>query len=169
MGTSTPPVRPAPNAPFHPHGDMATYRDLLLFEERLKMNAEMLRRRRRRYMGECSADLAPGRMLYRSTGLKMVDLARLAATTGSRDVRCRSDRVDCRRRGTVGFEDKTSEERKRGTGYLCGRRCKSWRGTHGPRDFAPGSDLTPSKEQAAHPWGNGRLDVPRTVRWISEP
>lgn len=52
LHTSTPPVRPAPNAPFHPHGDMATYRDLLLFEERLKMNAEMLRKRRRRYMGE---------------------------------------------------------------------------------------------------------------------
>jgi hypothetical protein len=44
--------RPHPTAPFHPHGDTATYRDLLLFEERLKMNAEMLRRRRRRYNSE---------------------------------------------------------------------------------------------------------------------
>lgn len=43
--------RPAPTAPYHPHGDTATYRDLLLFEERLKMNAEMLRRRRTRYNG----------------------------------------------------------------------------------------------------------------------
>lgn len=37
---------------FHPAADTSTYRDLLLFEERLKMNAEMLRRRRRRYSGE---------------------------------------------------------------------------------------------------------------------
>lgn len=37
---------------FHPTADTSTYRDLLLFEERLKMNAEMLRRRRRRYCGE---------------------------------------------------------------------------------------------------------------------
>ena len=44
--------RPAPNAPYNPGADTATYRDLLLFEERLKMNAEMLRRRRRRYNGE---------------------------------------------------------------------------------------------------------------------
>lgn len=51
--SSTPiPQRPHPAAPFHPHGDTATYRDLLLFEERLKMNAEMLRRRRRRYSSE---------------------------------------------------------------------------------------------------------------------
>lgn len=52
--SSTPPtiIRPHPTAPFHPHGDTATYRDLLLFEERLKMNAEMLRRRRRRYNSE---------------------------------------------------------------------------------------------------------------------
>ncbi|ODN78280.1 hypothetical protein L202_03927 [Cryptococcus amylolentus CBS 6039] len=44
------PLRPAPNAPYHPPTDTATYRDLLLFEERLKSNAEMLKRRRRRYM-----------------------------------------------------------------------------------------------------------------------
>lgn len=51
--SSTPtPQRPHPTAAFHPHGDTATYRDLLLFEERLKMNAEMLRRRRRRYSSE---------------------------------------------------------------------------------------------------------------------
>ncbi|WVO23339.1 uncharacterized protein IAS62_004689 [Cryptococcus decagattii] len=43
------PIRPAPNAPYHPPADTSTYRDLLLFEERLKSNAEMLRRRRRRY------------------------------------------------------------------------------------------------------------------------
>ncbi|GMK58323.1 hypothetical protein CspeluHIS016_0503550 [Cutaneotrichosporon spelunceum] len=41
--------RPGSAAPFHPAADAATYRDLLLFEERLKMNAEMLRKRRRRY------------------------------------------------------------------------------------------------------------------------
>ncbi|ORY35912.1 hypothetical protein BCR39DRAFT_556037 [Naematelia encephala] len=46
---SSTPNRPAATAPFHPTADTATYRDLLLFEERLKMNAEMLRRRRRRY------------------------------------------------------------------------------------------------------------------------
>ncbi|BEI93719.1 uncharacterized protein CcaverHIS019_0601780 [Cutaneotrichosporon cavernicola] len=43
------PRRPGSAAPFHPAADTGTYRDLLLFEERLKMNAEMLRRRRRRY------------------------------------------------------------------------------------------------------------------------
>ncbi|WVQ95760.1 hypothetical protein IAU59_002859 [Kwoniella sp. CBS 9459] len=43
------PVRPHPLAPYHPPADTATYRDLLLFEERLKSNAEMLRRRRQRY------------------------------------------------------------------------------------------------------------------------
>lgn len=52
-GSSTPlPRRPAPTAPYNPAPDTSTYRDLLLFEERLKMNAEMLRRRRRRYSGE---------------------------------------------------------------------------------------------------------------------
>ncbi|KAL7424016.1 hypothetical protein Q5752_001601 [Cryptotrichosporon argae] len=53
LGTDGKPLalqkRPTPNAPFHPAADTATFRDLLLFEERLKMNAEMLRRRRRRY------------------------------------------------------------------------------------------------------------------------
>jgi hypothetical protein len=44
--------RPHPQAPFNPSADQATFRDLLLFEERLKMNAEMLRKRRRRYSGE---------------------------------------------------------------------------------------------------------------------
>ncbi|KAK8850321.1 hypothetical protein IAR55_004238 [Kwoniella newhampshirensis] len=43
------PNRPHPNAPYHPPPDTSTYRDLLLFEERLKSNAEMLRRRRQRY------------------------------------------------------------------------------------------------------------------------
>jgi hypothetical protein len=44
--------RPHPQTPFNPSADQATFRDLLLFEERLKMNAEMLRKRRRRYSGE---------------------------------------------------------------------------------------------------------------------
>ncbi|WVF68096.1 hypothetical protein IAT40_002859 [Kwoniella sp. CBS 6097] len=43
------PIRPHPLAPYHPPADTATYRDLLLFEERLKSNAEMLRKRRQRY------------------------------------------------------------------------------------------------------------------------
>lgn len=47
-------VRPHPQAPFNPTADQATFRDLLLFEERLKMNAEMLRKRRRRYSGTSS-------------------------------------------------------------------------------------------------------------------
>ncbi|GFZ48356.1 hypothetical protein JCM24511_06104 [Saitozyma sp. JCM 24511] len=47
--SGSPSPRPDPRAPFHPPADTSTYRDLLLFEERLKMNAEMLRRRRRRY------------------------------------------------------------------------------------------------------------------------
>jgi len=34
---------------FHPAPDAATYRDLLLFEERLKTNAATLNRRKRRY------------------------------------------------------------------------------------------------------------------------
>ncbi|GHJ89600.1 hypothetical protein NliqN6_6002 [Naganishia liquefaciens] len=38
-----------PTAPFHPSSDTTTYKDLLLFEERLKMNARMLKRRKRRY------------------------------------------------------------------------------------------------------------------------
>ena len=36
---------------FHPPNDSATYRDLLLFEERLKSNALILKRRKRRYQG----------------------------------------------------------------------------------------------------------------------
>ncbi|KAI5448989.1 hypothetical protein NCC49_005699 [Naganishia albida] len=46
-----PSVRPptAVTGPYQPPGDTATYRDLLLFEERLKMNASMLARRRGRY------------------------------------------------------------------------------------------------------------------------
>ena len=34
---------------FHPPNDPATYRDLLLFEERLKTNAATLQRRKSRY------------------------------------------------------------------------------------------------------------------------
>lgn len=52
--TTPQPKRPSPTAPFHPPADTSTYRDLLLFEERLKLNAEMLRRRKRRYSGECA-------------------------------------------------------------------------------------------------------------------
>ncbi|WWC65387.1 uncharacterized protein I303_108005 [Kwoniella dejecticola CBS 10117] len=47
-GTASP-ARPHPLAPYHPPADTATYRDLLLFEERLKSNAEMLKKRRQRY------------------------------------------------------------------------------------------------------------------------
>lgn len=54
-GPGNGPRRPSANAPFHPPPDTGTYRDLLLFEERLKMNAHMLRRRRRRYRGELAA------------------------------------------------------------------------------------------------------------------
>lgn len=49
--TTRPPT--AVTGPFFPQGDTATYKDLLLFEERLKMNASMLRRRKGRYEGEC--------------------------------------------------------------------------------------------------------------------
>ncbi|KAL4071838.1 hypothetical protein J3A83DRAFT_4236776 [Scleroderma citrinum] len=38
-----------PRASFHPPNDPATYRDLLLFEERLKTNAAALQRRKSRY------------------------------------------------------------------------------------------------------------------------
>lgn len=54
------PIRPAPNAPYHPPADTSTYRDLLLFEERLKSNAEMLRRRRRRYSSESFLSIVSG-------------------------------------------------------------------------------------------------------------
>jgi hypothetical protein len=40
---------------FHPPMDAATFRDLLLFEERLKSNASILKRRKRRYQCACSA------------------------------------------------------------------------------------------------------------------
>ncbi|KAH9886313.1 hypothetical protein C8Q73DRAFT_658621 [Cubamyces lactineus] len=46
------PPRPSPptaSPSFHPPNDAATYRDLLLFEERLKTNAASLHRRKRRY------------------------------------------------------------------------------------------------------------------------
>jgi hypothetical protein len=43
-----------PPAPFQPPADGATYRDLLLFEERLKTNAARLRRTRTRYQGAAS-------------------------------------------------------------------------------------------------------------------
>ncbi|KAF9648205.1 hypothetical protein BDM02DRAFT_3115661 [Thelephora ganbajun] len=45
---STPPTM-IPKGSFHPPHDPATYRDLLMFEERLKSNASLLKRRKRRY------------------------------------------------------------------------------------------------------------------------
>lgn len=41
--------QPLQKVSFHPPNDVATYRDLLLFEERLKTNAANLRRRKSRY------------------------------------------------------------------------------------------------------------------------
>lgn len=38
-----------PTGSFYPPSDAATFRDLLLFEERLKTNAASLNRRKRRY------------------------------------------------------------------------------------------------------------------------
>jgi hypothetical protein len=58
MSRPSPPRQPstrpptAVTGPFFPAGDTATFKDLLLFEERLKMNASMLRRRKGRYEGE---------------------------------------------------------------------------------------------------------------------
>ncbi|KAI0364117.1 hypothetical protein BV20DRAFT_1061219 [Pilatotrama ljubarskyi] len=43
------PSPPTPSGSFYPPNDVATYRDLLLFEERLKTNAASLNRRKRRY------------------------------------------------------------------------------------------------------------------------
>ncbi|KAJ7472221.1 hypothetical protein B0H11DRAFT_1346489 [Mycena galericulata] len=40
---------PSPKSSVYPHNDVATYRDLLLFEERLKTNAASLQRRKSRY------------------------------------------------------------------------------------------------------------------------
>lgn len=45
-----PPRRPPPpEGSVYPQDDVATYRDLLLFEERLKMTAAALQRRKLRY------------------------------------------------------------------------------------------------------------------------
>jgi len=44
--------QPAP-PPFAPAPEPAAFRDLLIFEERLKQNAARLIRRRRKYGGEC--------------------------------------------------------------------------------------------------------------------
>jgi hypothetical protein len=52
MTSERPAHLPHPSAPFYPLADTTTYKDLLLFEERLKMNAQMLNRRRRRYEGQ---------------------------------------------------------------------------------------------------------------------
>ncbi|OJT02091.1 hypothetical protein TRAPUB_7448 [Trametes pubescens] len=43
------PAPPSSASSFHSHHDAATYRHLLLFEERLKSNAASLNRRKRRY------------------------------------------------------------------------------------------------------------------------
>ncbi|TFK84658.1 hypothetical protein K466DRAFT_588748 [Polyporus arcularius HHB13444] len=43
------PTLPSPAGSFYPPNDIATHRDLLLFEERLKTNAAALNRRKRRY------------------------------------------------------------------------------------------------------------------------
>lgn len=42
-------VSPFGSAPYHPAGDPQTYRDLLIFEERLKQNAARLQKRRTKY------------------------------------------------------------------------------------------------------------------------
>ena len=52
-----PRLSPSPkNGAFYPSNDPNTYRDLLLFEERLKTNAASLNRRKRRY--QCVSVLA---------------------------------------------------------------------------------------------------------------
>jgi hypothetical protein len=66
MTSERPAHLPHPSAPFHPLADTTTYKDLLLFEERLKMNAQMLNRRRRRYEGQlCFRSLLCGYELCR--------------------------------------------------------------------------------------------------------
>jgi hypothetical protein len=74
-------VRPHPTAPFHPHGDTATYRDLLLFEERLKMNAEMLRKRRRRYNSESAYLLCAASSLEEIYGDELVEKLEKSTTS----------------------------------------------------------------------------------------
>lgn len=44
---------PSSKGSFAPPNDNTTYRDLLLFEERLKTNALNLQRRKSRYQREC--------------------------------------------------------------------------------------------------------------------
>lgn len=63
-------ARPAANDPYHPTSDQATYRDLLLFEERFKRNAEMLTKRSRRYRSVFS----PTARLLQSLSLDVVFL-----------------------------------------------------------------------------------------------
>ena len=46
-----PPGRLNTGGPFYPPSDNTTYRDLLLFEERLKTNAALLKSRKSRYQG----------------------------------------------------------------------------------------------------------------------
>ena len=47
-------------ASFHPPNDPATYRDVLLFEERLKTNAATLQRRKSRYQCKQHGVYCPG-------------------------------------------------------------------------------------------------------------
>ena len=64
-----------PSTPFYPPNDQATYRDLLLFEERLKTNALALIRRKKRY--QCA--LYHSFPLYLLMPLPLGFLAQLAA------------------------------------------------------------------------------------------
>lgn len=56
---STPP--PFNRGGFQPPNDAATFKDLLHFEERLKITAAKLKKRKRRYQGEYHGH--PGRLL----------------------------------------------------------------------------------------------------------
>jgi hypothetical protein len=55
--------RGRPSTSFAPPTDAATFRDLLLFEERLKSNALALRRRKSRYQCQCFSDTFESKIL----------------------------------------------------------------------------------------------------------
>jgi hypothetical protein len=55
--------RGRPSTSFAPPTDAATFRDLLLFEERLKSNALALRRRKSRYQCQCFLDMLEFKIL----------------------------------------------------------------------------------------------------------
>jgi hypothetical protein len=55
--------RGRPSTSFAPPTDAATFRDLLLFEERLKSNALALRRRKSRYQCQCFSDIFESKIL----------------------------------------------------------------------------------------------------------